>query len=91
MLLCLFGVASFGATYKGRNIDGKKYAASIRSDKEIYAGSIMFDGQFAYLTFDRQEVTVKLENEKIEDLRSIRANDKTSHWEISVEENPLHR
>lgn len=89
LLLCLLAVASFGATYKGKNIDGKKYAASIRSDKEIFSGSVMFEGQFAYLSFNGQLIPVKLESETIEDLRRIPANDKTHRWEITVEEDPL--
>ena len=89
LLLCLLVVASFGATYKGKNIDGKKFAASIRSDKEFYSGSVMFDGQFAYLSFDGQLVTVKLESETIRDLHRIAANDKTQRWEITLEEEPF--
>ena len=48
----------------------------------------MFDGQFAYLYFNGQIITVKLESETIEDLRRIPANDKTHHWEITVDEDP---
>jgi hypothetical protein len=88
ILFCVFVSVSFGATYKGKNIDGKKYAASIKSAKEIFGGSVEFDGQFAYLSFNTQIITVKLENENIEDLRSIPANDKTHYWEISVDEDP---
>jgi hypothetical protein len=86
--ICLFVGVSFGATYKGKNIDGKKYAASIKSEKEIFGGSVEFDGQFAYLSFNGRLITVKLENENIEDLKSVPANDKSNHWEIRVDETP---
>ena len=86
LLICLLVVASSGATYKGKNIDGKKYSASIRSEKKVFSGSVEFDGEFAYLSFNGQLITVKLENESIDDLRHIPANDKTHHWEISVDQ-----
>lgn len=89
LVVSLLVVPSFGATYKGKNIDGKKYSATIRSDKEIFAGSVMFDGQFAHLSFNGQLITVKLESETIQDLRRIPANDKTDRWEITVEEDPF--
>ena len=86
LLICLLVVASSGATYKGKNIDGKKYSASIRSEKKVFSGSVEFDGEFAYLSFNGQIITVRLENETIEDLQRIPANDKAHHWEISINE-----
>ena len=89
LLLCLLVLASNGAIYKGKNIDGKKFSASIRSEKEIFAGSVMFDGQFAHLSFNGQLITVKLESEIIENLTRIPGYDKTHRWEITIEEDPL--
>ena len=84
-LLLLLVSSGFAATYKGQNIDGKKYSASVKSGGVIHSISVSFEGKTAYLYFPKKEIVeVKLHSEVIDDLTAIEAFDGKSDWIINV-------
>lgn len=75
----------FGATYKGKNIDGKKYPASVKIGKAIESISVEFQGETAFLYFPKNKIIeVKLHSETIDDLSAVEAFDGKQDWIINV-------
>ncbi len=72
------------ATYKGQNIDGKKYGCVAKSASKIVSGSLRFEGRTAYLYLDKEIVTVKLNSEEITNLRDIEATGEKEHSTLEV-------
>jgi hypothetical protein len=83
LILCLVGL-SFGAKYRGRDIDGKKYEATVKGKGELSPALVQFDGLFVYIYFEKRIVTAKLANEDIENPHDIEASDGTNVWTIDV-------
>lgn len=69
-----------GATYKGKSIDGKKYACTAKGDGVVIGGTVQFDGRTAYLYHNKTVTTLRLDSEAIDDPKDIQAGD----WSISI-------
>lgn len=67
LAILLLSIGTFGATYRGENIDGKSYGVSVKAGGLIRAGSIIFHGKSATITIDRETYDVKLASEMIDD------------------------
>ena len=74
-LILLLASLSFGATYKGKSIDGKKYAASTRINGIIVPVTVRFEGRGVELWLDGKIVPMKLADEVIEDLNAAEVFD----------------
>ena len=84
-LFLILASSGFAATYKGQNIDGKKYSASVKAGGVIHSISVSFEGKTAYLYFPKKEIVeVKLHSEVIDDLTAIEAFDGNRDWIINV-------
>ena len=73
----------FGATYKGKNIDGKKYAASVKPGKVIVSCDVVFDGKAVYIYSDVL-TTGKLWGEVISDQHDIEIAVGNEDWAIDI-------
>ena len=82
-ILCLVGL-SFGAKYRGQNIDGKKNEASVKGKGVISPARVTFDGRYVEIQFDKRTVTAKMAGEDIENPHDIEATDGTDSWIIDV-------
>ena len=83
--LLLMGLAIYPATYKGKNVDGKRYRAVVEhSDGGSISADVRFDGRFAYLYFETWTHKVALSKEEIDDPRSIKAYDGIHEWTIEL-------
>lgn len=83
LILCLVGF-SFGAKYKGRDIDGKKYEATVKGKGVISPALVQFDGLFVHIYLEKRIVTAKLAKEEIENPHEVEASDGTNDWIIEV-------
>ncbi len=82
-LIACLTVAIYPATYKGKSIDGKKYAATVTSsDGGLSSADVRFEGRIAHLYFEKWTHKVYLKNIQIEDPSSIHATDGTHTWTI---------
>jgi hypothetical protein len=87
--LSLASGQALAAEYRGRNVDGRAYVATVsNNDYGTYHGvEIKFQGERAYVTFSRGgRLTLILDDEHIVDPRAITAQDhlRGITWEISV-------
>ena len=83
------------ASFQGRNVDGRRYHASIVNfDYGAYDNvEVKFQGDHAYITFERGgRLVLILNNEEIEDPHSITADDPLRGivWEIDVKDLVAH-
>jgi len=76
-------IATFGATYKGKSIDGKKYAASVKTGKMILSCDVMFDGKAVYI-YTGKVLSGKLWNEVISDPYDIEIAVGTESWTVDI-------
>jgi hypothetical protein len=78
-----------GATYKGKNIDGKKYKAVAGTEYGPTSADVKFEGRKAYLYFETWTHTVYLQSIDIKDPKNISATDGHHQWTISIVEGQL--
>lgn len=83
IIFCLVGCV-FGATYKGKNIDGKKYEAIVMSGGVISDARVIFDGKYVDIYLGKRIVTAKMAGEVIDDPQDIVATDGKDTWTIDV-------
>ena len=83
LILCLVGI-SFGAKYRGRDIDGKKYEAIVKGKGEISPALVQFDGLTVYIYLEKRIITAKLAVEDIQNPHDITASDGTNDWLLDV-------
>lgn len=78
-------LGSYPATYKGKSIDGKKYAAVVtNNDGELVSADVRFEGLIVYLYFEKWIHRVYLAKQAIDDPLNIAANDGHHAWKISL-------
>lgn len=89
LLLVLLIGGAFGATYKGKSLDGKKYVCTAKGNGVVIGGSVMFDGKTVHLYTVRNVMTLKLASETIDDLKDIIAtSDEHGDCTISITDEP---
>lgn len=76
--------SAFAATYRGTNIDGKKYAASTRINGVIVPISVQFGGKYVSVWIDGEIIEMKLEVEDIKDPSAVGAHDGKKEWLLNV-------
>lgn len=84
LIFCLVGIAC-GAKYRDRDIDGKKYEASVKGNGVISPARVVFDGRFVEIYFDNRIVTAKLASEVIDNTHGFQASDEAQNWIIDIE------
>jgi hypothetical protein len=78
-------VQSYAATYKGKNIDGKKYAAVVSNDSGLLVSAdVRFDGMKVFIYFGKRTHTAFLSDEAISDPRNVLANDGHHVYTIEI-------
>ncbi|KAF0205752.1 MAG: hypothetical protein FD167_5573 [bacterium] len=88
-VLCL-STNGLSAEYKGKNIDNKRYDATVYSysTSKYYDVEVEFDGDECTIYFSQNSrITVALDDEEIEDPHNISAYDykRSVYWDIDVE------
>ena len=86
-VIIVFCASAFGAEYKGKNIDGKKYVASVKTEKGIFAASVRFEGKTVFIYLEKEVIEAKLENEIIENENDVPASNEKGSWLISFSPN----
>lgn len=84
LILCLVGVAS-GAKYKGRDIDGKKYEATVKGEGVISPARVIFNGCYVEIYIGKRVIMAKMGSEIINDPHDIEASDEKQSWTIDIE------
>ena len=84
LALCLPWTAT-AATYKGKNIDGKRYkAVASHSDGGSSSADVRFEGKIVYVYFETWTHKLFLEKIEIDDPRNVKAGDGIHAWVIEI-------
>ena len=84
-MIVVLGVEVIPATYKGKSVDGKKYAAVVKTSNGLVASvDVEFKGRAAFLYFEKSIIKVYIAKEEIEDPRNILAADSIRSWTIEL-------
>jgi len=75
ILTLLLASAAFGATYKGKNIDGVKYSASTRINGIIEPVTVRFDGRSCEIWLKGEILPMRLQSEEIENPAAVSVYD----------------
>jgi hypothetical protein len=88
VLVVATSAASYGATYKSHDLDGKDFDCTAHSDStgKDYDATIAFSADEATLTFTNgHHLTLTLDDEDIDDPNSISATDnRGTSWDLDV-------
>lgn len=85
LLLCIAIVStSFGATYNGKSIDGKKYSGTAKDGKVIYDVRVEFNGRYATVYTGKRTFEVRLVSEVVDDPHHVEALDGDKQWVLSI-------
>lgn len=77
-------ISTSGATYRGQNIDGKKYSGSTELKGVVVPVSLQFDGKYVSVVIDGAIVDLELESEEIKDPTAITASDGQHKWLLRI-------
>ena len=83
LIILSLSFCTFGAIYKGKSIDGKKYAASVKTGKVIVSCDVIFEGKAVYIYSDVL-VTGKLSSEIISDPHDIEITVGREAWTVDI-------
>ncbi len=72
-IIAVLTMTSFGATYKGKSIDGRTYNCMAKTGREIHPCSIVFGGKSGHLKMRGGIYTIRLSSETIDDPKQVPA------------------
>ncbi len=81
----LLASVSFGATYKGQSIDGRKFTATTRIDGVIEPVTVRFDGKGVEVWLKGEILPMKLSDEVIDDSNSVTVYDGKREFVLKVD------
>ncbi len=85
ILTLILSTIAFGATHKGRNIDGVKFSASTRINGRVESVFVRFDGRSCELWLKGKILPMKLESEEIDDPAAVIVYDAKREFLLKVD------
>jgi hypothetical protein len=84
ILILSFSLSTSAASYKGKNVDGKKLDAVVKSTDFISDARVIFDGRYVEIYLGMRIIRAKMAGEVIDNPHDIVASDGTDIWTINV-------